>query len=71
MMRGIGKGERKRVHGALGEELYMRVTERIDGSKYAGKVLKLDRALYGLKQAGRVLNHRSTLDSTSASHSSR
>ena len=45
------------LHGALGEELYTRVTERIDGSEYAGKVLKLDRALYGLKQAGRVWNH--------------
>ncbi|TKA53432.1 hypothetical protein B0A53_04422 [Rhodotorula sp. CCFEE 5036] len=40
------------LHGALAEELYMRVPEGIDGSDYAGKVLKLDRALYGLKQAG-------------------
>mgnify|MGYP002718862977 CR=1 FL=1 len=46
------------LHGALAEELYMRVPEGIDGSDYAGKVLKLDRALYGLKQAGRVWNHR-------------
>ncbi|GAA5877470.1 hypothetical protein JCM3774_001622, partial [Rhodotorula dairenensis] len=44
--------------GALEEELYMRVPEGIDGSAYAGKVLKLDRALHGLKQAGRVWNHR-------------
>ncbi|GAA5864036.1 hypothetical protein JCM3774_006358 [Rhodotorula dairenensis] len=46
------------LHGALEEELYMRVPEGIDGSAYAGKVLKLDRALYGLKQAGRIWNHR-------------
>ena len=46
------------LHGALEEELYMRVPEGIDDSEYAGKVLKLDRALYGLKQAGRVWNHR-------------
>ncbi|GAA5883820.1 hypothetical protein JCM3774_005812 [Rhodotorula dairenensis] len=46
------------LHGALEEELYMRVPEGVDGSEYAGKVLKLDRALYGLKQAGRVWNHR-------------
>ncbi|GAA5890982.1 hypothetical protein JCM16303_005276, partial [Sporobolomyces ruberrimus] len=44
------------LHGALDEEIYMRVPEGIDG--YDGKVLKLDRALYGLKQAGRVWNHR-------------
>ena len=36
----------------------MRLSEGIDGSEYAGKVLKLDLALYGLKQAGRVWNHR-------------
>ncbi|GAA5970924.1 hypothetical protein JCM8115_005499 [Rhodotorula mucilaginosa] len=46
------------LHGALEEELYMRVPEGIDDSEYAGKVLKLDHALYGLKQAGRVWNHR-------------
>ncbi|GAA5871005.1 hypothetical protein JCM3774_003501 [Rhodotorula dairenensis] len=46
------------LHGALEEELYMRVPEGINGSEYAGKVLELDRALYGLKQAGRVWNHR-------------
>ena len=46
------------LHGALEEELYMRVPEGIDDSEYAGKVLKLDRALYGLKQAGRIWNHR-------------
>ncbi|GAA5967612.1 hypothetical protein JCM8115_007001 [Rhodotorula mucilaginosa] len=46
------------LHGALAEELYMRVPEGINGSDYAGKVLKLDCALYGLKQAGRVWNHR-------------
>ncbi|GAA5863711.1 hypothetical protein JCM3774_001222 [Rhodotorula dairenensis] len=39
------------------EDLYMRVPEGIDGSEYAGKVLKLDRALYGLRQAGGVCNH--------------
>ncbi|GAA5958589.1 hypothetical protein JCM8115_002513 [Rhodotorula mucilaginosa] len=33
------------LHGALEEELYMRVPEGIDDSEYAGKVLKLDRAL--------------------------
>ncbi|GAA5891762.1 hypothetical protein JCM16303_002396, partial [Sporobolomyces ruberrimus] len=44
------------LHGALDEEIYMRIPEGIDG--YDGKVLKLDRALYGLKEAGRVWNHR-------------
>ncbi|GAA5857408.1 hypothetical protein JCM9279_001791 [Rhodotorula babjevae] len=46
------------LHGALDEELYMRVPEGVDDASLAGKVLKLDRALYGLKQAGRVWNHR-------------
>ncbi|GAA5869503.1 hypothetical protein JCM3774_001470 [Rhodotorula dairenensis] len=46
------------LHGALEEDLYMRVLEGIDGSEYASKVLKLNRTLYGLKQAGRVWNHR-------------
>jgi hypothetical protein len=46
--------ERAYLHGALEEELYMRVPEGIDDGEYAGKVLNLDRALYGLKQAGRV-----------------
>jgi hypothetical protein len=41
------------IHGALAEELYMRVPEGIDGSDYAGKVLKLDRALYGLVAGGK------------------
>ncbi|GAA5886479.1 hypothetical protein JCM3774_000623 [Rhodotorula dairenensis] len=45
-------------HGALEEELYMRVPEGIDGSQYASKVLKVNHALYGLKQAGCVWNHR-------------
>ncbi|GAA5890643.1 hypothetical protein JCM16303_002444 [Sporobolomyces ruberrimus] len=44
------------LHGALDEEIYMRVPEGINVCD--GKVLKLDRALCGLKQAGRVWNHR-------------
>ncbi|GAA5974138.1 hypothetical protein JCM8115_000847, partial [Rhodotorula mucilaginosa] len=40
------------LHGTLEEELYMRVPEGIDSSKYASKVLKLDHALNGFKQAG-------------------
>ncbi|GAA5824067.1 hypothetical protein JCM10212_006010 [Sporobolomyces blumeae] len=34
----------------------MRVHEGIDGTAFAGKVLKLDRAIHGLKHAGRVRN---------------
>ncbi|TKA50193.1 hypothetical protein B0A53_06451 [Rhodotorula sp. CCFEE 5036] len=43
------------LHGTLEEELYMRVPEGIDSSKYASKVLKLDHALNGFKQAGHDL----------------
>lgn len=46
------------LHIDLDKQLYMRVPEGIDGTDFAGKVLKLDCALYGLKQAGCVWNHR-------------
>ncbi|GAA5879072.1 hypothetical protein JCM8547_006023 [Rhodosporidiobolus lusitaniae] len=45
------------LHGALEEDLYMRILEDIDSPALAGKVLKLVRALYGLKQAGCVWTH--------------
>ncbi|GAA5883863.1 hypothetical protein JCM1840_003286 [Sporobolomyces johnsonii] len=44
------------LHADLDKELYMRVPGGVNGPKWDGKVLKLDRALYDLKQAGCARN---------------
>lgn len=45
------------LHGALEDQVYIKIPEGILNPAYSGKVLKLSKSLHGLKQAGRVCNH--------------